>query len=370
MSSLADRLRGIVPARTHGGAIDAELDALEIDAASLLDVSTSVNPYGPAGSVVRAVRAAVLERYPDPASRAARGALARACATTPDRVVVGNGASELLWTLARLLLAPGDTLLSCEPTFAEMRAAAQAAGARVVEWRATSASGFALDLEAIERATRASAASVLSLCVPASPSGVAVPAAAVGALAAALADVTIVLDQSFLASSERHADLACALPDNVVCVRSLTKEHSIPGVRVGYLLAAPEVASAVEASRPAWTVGAAAQAAAVAACAEQAFVARTRERLLAERDALSGALRAAGHAPLGSSTTYFLVPVGDAATARRRMLASHGVLVRDCTSFGLPGHVRLAARGGAAAARIVAAFAALADGSARRGAAG
>ena len=43
---------------------------------------------------------------------------------------------------------------------------------------------------------------------------------------------TIVLDQSFLLLSERHADLSVSLPENVVCVRSMTKEHGIPGVRV------------------------------------------------------------------------------------------------------------------------------------------
>lgn len=350
-------MRATSPPRLHGGAIALELAALGVDPASLLDVSTSVNPYGPAPSVERAIRAAVLDRYPDPISSDARVALARLCATSVARVVVGNGASELLWTLARLLLAPGDTMLSCEPTFSEMAAAARAAGARVVELRALPDDDFAIDLAAVAQRARASGARVVSLCLPASPSGVALPAADVARLARALDDVTLVVDQSFLASSERHADLAHALPDNAVCVRSLTKEHAIPGVRVGYLLAEPRLAAAVEASRPAWTVGAAAQAAVVATCEAQEFVATTRERLLGERRALCAALQAVGHRPHPTSTSYFVLPVGDAAAVRRALVTRDGVLVRDCTSFGLPGHVRLAARGGDEAARIVAAFA-------------
>lgn len=350
-------MRATSPPRPHGGVLVSELAALGVDAATVLDVSTSVNPYGPAPPVERAIRAAVLDRYPDPTSRAARDALARLYATSAERVVVGNGASELLWTLARLLLAPGATMLSCEPTFSEMAAAARAAGARVAELRALPDDDFAIDLDAVAARARALDARVISLCLPASPSGVALPVADVARLARALEDATIVLDQSFLASSERHADVAIALPDNVVCVRSLTKEHAIPGVRVGYLLAAPELVAAVEASRPAWTVGAAAQAAVLATCGAQEFVATTRARLLDERRALRAALQALGHRPHPTSTTYFVVPVGDAASVRRELLVRDGVLVRDCTSFGLPGHVRIAARGGDDAARIVAAFA-------------
>jgi len=353
-------MRAISPPRLHGGAIESELATLGVDPASLLDVSTSVNPYGPAPSVERAIRGAVLDRYPDPVSSDARAALAGLCATSVARVVVGNGASELLWTLARLLLAPGDIMLSCEPTFSEMAAAARAAGARVVELRALPDDDFAIDLAAVAQRARAAGARVVSLCLPASPSGAALPAADVAQLARALDEVTVVLDQSFLASSERHADLALALPDNVVCVRSLTKEHAIPGVRVGYLLAEPQLAAAVEASRPAWTVGAAAQAAVVATCAAQDFVVTTRARLLDERRSLCGALQAVGHRPHPTSTTYFVLPVSDAASVRRELLVRDGVLVRDCTSFGLPGHVRIAARGGDDAARIVAAFARIA----------
>ena len=357
MSSLSESMRATVRPRIHGGVVAGELAALGLDPGSVLDVSTSVNPYGPAPSVEQAVRAAVLDRYPDPVSSEARGALAAACATAPERVVLGNGATDLLWTLARLLLAPGDTLVACEPSFSELRAAAVAGGARIAEWRADPGADFALDLAAIARRARDERARVVSLCVPASPSGAALPAPDVAAFAASLDGTVVVLDQSFLASSERHAELGVTMPDNVVCVRSLTKEHAIPGVRVGYLLAVAEIAARVEASRPAWTVGAAAQAAAVAACSAADFVATTRRRLIAERAALAGALRAVGHRPLPSSTTFFLVPVGDAGAVRRRLLERHHVLVRDCTSFGLPGHVRVAARGGEDARRIVTAFA-------------
>jgi histidinol-phosphate/aromatic aminotransferase/cobyric acid decarboxylase-like protein len=351
-----------VASRVHGGLDVAELAALAIDPAIVLDVSTSVSPYGTAPEVERAIRSAPLDAYPDPSSVAARTALAEGCGTSVERIVLGNGATELLWTTARVRLGSGETLLSCEPSFSELRAAAAQAGARVVEWRADERSGFALDLPAIARAARDAGARVVGLCVPTSPVGQVVPADELARLADAIAPATLVLDQSFLALSTRCADRVVKMPDNALCVRSLTKEHAIPGVRIGYLIAEPALAARIAAARPSWTVGSMAQAAVIAAVAADDFVARTRARLLDAAATLAGELRTAGYEVLPSQTPYFVVRVGDAAGFRRALLREHRVLVRDCTSFGMPAWVRLAGRDGDAARRIVDGFVALAPG--------
>lgn len=346
--------------RVHGGLDLAELRALGIAADDVLDVSTSVNPYGPAPVVVDAIREARVDVYPDPSCDAARAALARAYAIDARRIVLGNGATDLLWTVARALLGPGDALLSCEPAFSELRAAALHAGARIVDWRADERHGFALDVHAIACAAHDAAVRAVGLCVPASPAGGALSVSEIAWLAARIAPATLVLDQSFLALSTRHEDLHAELADGVVAVRSLTKEHAIPGVRVGYLVAAPALAARVAAARPAWTVGSAAQAAVVAAIGAEDFVAASRARLLADAATLADRLRALGYAVLPSQTPYFVAHVSDATAFRRELLRAHGVLVRDCTSFGMPQWVRVAARGDGAAQRILTGFAALA----------
>jgi histidinol-phosphate/aromatic aminotransferase/cobyric acid decarboxylase-like protein len=305
--------------------------------------------------MVAAVQAAPLGVYPDRQATLARRRLAERLGVAPDRLALGNGAADLLWALAHALVAPGSPVLVVEPTFGEWRAAAVAIGARVVEWRAHPADGFAIDLAAVADRARSSRAAVMYLCAPNVPTGVGVPAAEIAAFAAGLPELQVVLDQSFLLLSERAAELAVAMPDNVVCVRSLTKEHGIPGVRVGYVLAAPAVLDRLERHRPAWSASAPAQAAAVAACAPQevAFVAESRARLLADRRRMSAALARLG--PLPSTANFFLLPVGDAAGLRRRLLVQHRLLVRDCESFGLPGHIRVAARPDAG--RLIAALA-------------
>jgi histidinol-phosphate/aromatic aminotransferase/cobyric acid decarboxylase-like protein len=124
----------------------------------------------------------------------------------------------------------------------------------------------------------------------------------------------------------------------------LTKEHAIPGARVGYLLAAPERVRQLDAHRPAWPVSAHAQAAAIAVCGTAPFVRESRRRLLEDRARLASQLRELGLEAVPSTASYLLVGVGCASELRARLLARHAILVRDCSSFGLPGHVRLGAR--------------------------
>ena len=338
--------------RVHGGLQDAELQSLGLEPDDVLDFSSSTNPYGPAPAMLRALAEAAIGRYPDSSGLRARAALAALEGVSADEVVLGNGAADLLWSLARCLLGPGRALLSVEPTFCEFRAAARACGAVVMEWRSREEDGFTMDLQAIERAARA-APSALYLCSPNTPTGSALPVASIAAFVQRLPETWLVLDQSFLSLSELHGEASERLPPNVVRVRSLTKDHGIPGVRVGYAIASAELCQALEASRPAWTTSAFAQAAALASCECQEFVADSRQRLLDDRRALARDLAGLGIQTIPSSATFLLARVPAAAELRRALLSRHRILVRDCASFGLTGFVRLAAKPPVARQRLI-----------------
>ena len=335
----------------HGGLHDAELGALGLGADDVLDFSSSTNPYGPAPAMLRALAEAAIGRYPDSSGRHARARLGEQLGVAPDSLVLGNGAADLLWTLARCLLGPGRRALIVEPTFSELRAAAGVCGATIDEWRCRAEDDFRVDLSAL--AAQAAGANLVYLCSPNTPTGTALALDDVESFARAEPERIVVLDQSFASLSEVHADLERGLPANVVCVRSLTKDHGIPGVRVGYLLAAPALCSALEASRPAWTTSAFAQAAVVASCSCAGFVAESRARLLVDRRELAADLEALGFRTLPSRATFLLAEAPDISRLRVRLLAGHHILVRDCASFGLPGYMRLGAKPSAARARLL-----------------
>ena len=342
--------------RSHGGLLDRELADLGICPDDVLDASVNVNPYGPCAAIVRAVRNARLERYPDPTAHAAREAIARATNSRPAGVVLGNGAADLLWTLARVLLAPGSRALIVEPAFSEMGAAVEAAGGRPIAWRAREEDHFGVNLDAVADLALRSESCLVYLCTPGNPTGRSISASAVAEFARSLPECTVVVDESFLSLSEDWEDHGHPMPGNVVRVRSLTKEHALAGVRVGYLLASDDLAARIEVSRPPWTTNALAQAAAIAATGAQAFAEESRRRVLADRRRLVVVLGELGFYSSPTTTLFCMVRVEDGAAMRARVLARHRVLVRDCTSFGLPTFVRVCAQPILREPRLLAAF--------------
>jgi histidinol-phosphate/aromatic aminotransferase/cobyric acid decarboxylase-like protein len=239
-----------------------------------------------------------------------------------------------------------------------MRTAALRAGAEVVELRARPERDFDVDLVALDDAVSALAPRIVYACSPQNPAGVTTPLALLEAIASRHPGSLFVVDLSFLALSTRHAELAEPRDARVVWLRSLTKDHALAGLRVGAAIAPPATVEALDAERPPWSVNALAQAAVVAAATDEAarFVDESRARLLADRRALDDALRAEGHHVHPSDTIYSLVSLGrrvPATEMRERLLRRHRILVRDATSFGLPHHVRVAARGAADRERFV-----------------
>ena len=333
----------------HGGIVTSELEALRIAPGDVLDVSVNVNPYGPCATVRDAIAAADLSRYPDPTAGPARRALATWLEVSEARVVVGNGAVDLLWTLARAWLRPLDLVLTVEPTFSEMRAAAIRTGAQVIAHRADPAHDFVLDLAALDEDLARHRPRLVYACTPSNPVGRFTPPSVFTDLATRHPDTLFVVDISFLSLSAHHATSPWRLPSRVVWLRSLTKDHALAGLRIGCAVAPPQIVQRIEEERPPWSVNALAQAAAVAMTSEPAahFVATSRSRLLEDRGELERALRRLGLRVHESETVFVLVDLGAhraATDLRTTLLRDHRVLVRDGSSFGLPSHVRIAAR--------------------------
>jgi histidinol-phosphate aminotransferase len=345
-------------AMRHGGLLEDELARLGLRQEEVLDVSVNVNPYGSFPPVIEAIRAASIERYPEPNAAPARAALARWLDVPGEHVVLGNGAVDLIWSLARCLVRPGEPVLVVEPAFSELRSAATHVGARVVEHRLRPEHDFAVDPVALDAALHATKPRLAYLSTPGNPTGKTTPIELLARLADDHPQTTFVVDLSFSSLSEGHRDDSVHASKRIVWLRSLTKDLALAGLRVGFAVAPRPIVAQIEASRPPWSVNALAQAAARAACTAeaQAFVAESRARLLEDRAELELALGRLGLRTHPSQTIYSLVDLGPArrATALRdALLARHAVLVRDATSFGLPHHVRLCARPPEQSARLI-----------------
>jgi len=290
---------------------------------------------------VAAARSAVLERYPEPDAAMLRNRYAEAAALDPRQVLAGNGSTEMLYLICRAFAGQSGTALIVGPTFGEYRAAAEAAGMTVREVRAGPPE-FALPEVALCKAIQELRPRLVFLCNPNNPTGLLAPRTVLSRIHCVVVDAGgfLVLDEAYMDFAWPRDERMQPAPGLAV-VRSLTKLHAVPGLRLGFLAAEPAVIAAVERLQPCWSVSAPAVAAGLQALKEQAFADESRQRVAATRARIQDALSAAGIPTGPSSANFVLVRAGDAPRVRQALLR-RGWVVRDCSSFGLPAYVRVA----------------------------
>jgi histidinol-phosphate/aromatic aminotransferase/cobyric acid decarboxylase-like protein len=288
----------IPPPGVHGGDGVAVAAGLGVDPGAVLDLSLSLNPLAPDVGELLAKHVDAARRYPEPG--AATAALAAAIGVETDHVLLTNGGAEAITLVAGVT---GGGLVH-EPDFSLYpRAGAPAT------WRSN----------------------------PHNPSG----------RLAATGEHADVWDEAFYALATGRWTRGDAGAGAIV-VGSLTKTFACPGLRAGYVLAAPEVIASLAAVQPEWSVNGLAAAVLpdlLASADLRGWCAGIAEL----RRALVAVLRARGFEPMPSDANYVLVP---GAGGLRDRLGRAGVVVRDCASFGLPGFVRIAVPDASGLARL------------------
>ena len=226
-----------------------------------------------------------LTHYPDPDCAELCAAIACGDGVPAEQIVVGNGSSEILFAIARAC-APGRVVIPV-PSYVDYAAAAHSAGRETVLLPLCESQGFALDWESLESQLRPG--DVVLLGQPNNPTGLALDTARLLHAAAAHPETTWVLDESFAGFIDGYRSPLAQRPANLLVVRSFTKLYAIPGLRLGYAIARPELAAAVRRQLAPWSVNTLAQAAGAALLADCDFVERSvafvaqQRRRLAER---------------------------------------------------------------------------------------
>jgi threonine-phosphate decarboxylase len=151
-------------------------------------------------------------------------------------------------------------------------------------------------------------------------------------------------DEAFIELSNPNESLADVSNDRLFVLRSLTKSFAVPGIRFGYGFGDPELINKIEIVRPPWSVNAYAEAFALQAFRHMDALFASRTFIAQERDWLSSQMNAIDLSCQPSSANYLLVETGRNATSLATRLETFGILVRDCTSFGLPTCIRIAVR--------------------------
>ena len=317
-----------------------------------IDLSATTWPEYPHPAVVNAITYTArrgLHRYLDRSAGALRSELAHRHGLAEERVVVGDGAAQLLSAAAYALMDdPHDELVTPWPSYGLYPVMAHRARAHAVP-----VPGYGVEavLSAVNAQTR-----VVALCSPNDPTGELVGVPELRRLLEALPERVVVLLDEALAdfADEQPLDASLALLEDfprLLCFRSFSKAWGLAGLRVGYALGGPGSEPLLEQLAPELGVNELAQAGALEALrSTEHLVARRAERVRGERARLQLELRSRERivaTPSQANFVWFEVTGMDGAELARR-LDRAGVRVAGGGPLGDPRRVRVSIHDSAA----------------------
>ena len=279
---------GVAAAPTFAGAFTGRAGPLT-GRAGPLRLDRNENAYGPSSNAIAAMQDAARTaafRYPEPDTEALRDAIARSHQVSSDRIVLGCGATEILRMTADAFLGPGKTLIAAHPTFDYIGDCARRTGARVVT--VPLAQDYAHDLPAMLARTGPSTG-VVFICNPNNPTGTLTARRDLEVFIRQLpATTVVVIDEAYHHYAGDSAEYASFIDrpiddERVIVTRTFSAAYGLAGLRVGYGVAAPQVARRLAACRLPASVNVVAARAAVAALEDQPHVRQSAARNVDDR---------------------------------------------------------------------------------------
>jgi histidinol-phosphate aminotransferase len=309
----------------------------------IVKLASNENPLGISPKAEEAMHAALADiaRYPDGNSFALRDAVSTKFGLSPEQLVFGNGSNDILELAARAFLAPGVEAIYSQHAFAVYALVTQAVGATGV---VIPAKDFGHDLSEMLAAINSSTRMVF-IANPNNPTGTLInKEELLGFLRQVPERVLVVLDEAYdeYLPENLKSESVSWLNEfkNLIVSRTFSKAYGLAGLRIGFGMAATEVADIMNRVRQPFNVNSVAQAAAVASLADDAFVARSYALNQAGMLQITRGLTSLGLEFIPSFGNFVSFRIDDAMTMYRRLL-EHGVIVRPIASYEMPDYLRV-----------------------------
>ena len=284
--------------------------------------------FGPSPSAIAAMEKAARDvwMYGDPENHDLREALAEYHGVSPENIVIGEGIDGLLGYLVRLLVGPGDPVVTSDgayPTF-NFHVAGFGGALHKAPYK-----GDHEDPEALIAKAAEARAKVIYFANPDNPMGSWHDAGTIQSMIEAVPDGTLLaLDEAYLElAPEGTAPKIDPLDQRVVRFRTFSKGYGMAGARVGYAIAHRDLVAAFNKVRNHFGMCRISQAGALAALGDQAYLTAVQKRVSAARDELARIARLNGLVPLPSATNFITMDCGANGDFARKVLSE--LVARD-----------------------------------------
>ena len=303
--------------------------------AAKVKINQNENPYDlPAALKRRVLEEAMARswsRYPDFDPRELLEALGRFSRWRADGILAGNGSNELIEAVLMVTVGAGTPVVIPEPTFSLYALLTGVLGGQTI--RVPLGPAFEYDADALTRAQREHRASVVIVCSPNNPTGTALPPDEVARLCRET-DALIVVDEAYHEFAGQTVVPLLHDHGNLIVLRTFSKAMAMAGLRVGYLLASPELVAEVNKARLPYNLNFFSQAAALAVLSDPAPMEAGVARLVRARESLFRDLaQVPGVRPFRSHANFILFALEGRPPAEVfQALYEAGVLVRDVSA--------------------------------------
>ncbi len=329
-----------------GKPIDAVARDLGLNEKDIVKLASNENPLGPGDAVRRVLAGGVdeLSRYPDGGGFQLKTAVAARHAVDSDQVTLGNGSSDILDFIIRVLVNDGDNVVVSEHAFAIYGLLTRIAGGSIIE---VPARNFGHDLaamaDAITDKTR-----IVFVTNPNNPTGTWSARSELTDFLSKVPDrVVVLLDEAYFeyvdaAEYPSGFEFLDQYP-NLIITRTFSKVYGLAALRVGYGVSSPELADLMNRVRPPFNVNAFAQVAAVAALQDADYladsIALNRQGMTQLEQGFSAL--SLHYIPSVANFIAFKVPDGTDAAVVDQKLLQCGVIVRPIANYGMPDYLRV-----------------------------
>ncbi len=328
-----------------GRGIEEVARELDRDPSEFVKLASNENPHGPSPAATEAIRetASSVSSYPKAAHADLVAAIADRWAVEPAQVWLANGGDGAIDYLHRATLEPGESILVPTPGFAYYGMSARFHHGDVAEYPLSRDDDFAQDADRVLEAYDGER--IVWLTSPHNPSGSTIPLSEIERLAEETADETlVVVDEAYGEFADRESAVALLegrdgfdARDDVAVLRTFSKAYGLAGIRLGYAVVPEAWADAYTRVNTPFAASELACRAGLAAIDDDEHVDLTVETAREAREHMREAIDARVWPSEGN---FVLADVGD-ATAVAEAMQRRGVIVRDCSSFGLPGCIRI-----------------------------
>ena len=326
-----------------GRPIEEVARELGLPADGIIKVASNENPFGPAPLAIAAMQKALtgVNLYPDGNAFYLKQKLAAKLGVEPANLVLGNGSNEIIEFVAHALLAPGTDVVVSQFCFAVYPIVTKLFGANLI---IVPAKSYGHDLPAMLRAITPRTR-IVFVANPNNPTGTLAPREEVIQFVNDVPDdVLLVMDEAYIEFLNDPLDLVSLVRlgarKNLILMRTFSKIYGLAGLRIGYGIANPEFAAALEKIRQPFNINLLAQTAALAALDDAEHVRKTRQNNFAGLELFERAFRDLKLEYIPSHANFILVRVGDGQKVFEAM-QRQGVIVRPMGGYQLPEWIRI-----------------------------